>query len=215
MSCFSLYRSSTRKVKCYASSLLDNWLMFDDDKVMPVSGEDVLKLSGGGEFLALFPGNKIRQSNMPKKWLTTAMIVAALKVHYILCDCFCSFESLLQVCITHICRWLACSICASLCTKSSWGRSRKLGTSPESAPKLLAEAKLWWGRSTLVICLHWCIITVLYIGYAVIKVCCHNFEKIPSWQVWICFYVQEGKGMCEFHAVSTVGPLACFYLNML
>lgn len=36
--------------------------MFDDDKVMPVSGEDVLKLSGGGEFLALFRGNKIRQT---------------------------------------------------------------------------------------------------------------------------------------------------------
>lgn len=62
MGCFSLYRSSTRKIKCYASSLLDNWLMFDDDKVMPVSGEDVLKLSGGGEFLALFRGNKIRQT---------------------------------------------------------------------------------------------------------------------------------------------------------
>ncbi|XP_025109359.1 ubiquitin carboxyl-terminal hydrolase 14-like isoform X1 [Pomacea canaliculata] len=28
----------------------DNWLMFDDDKVMPVSGEDVLKLSGGGDW---------------------------------------------------------------------------------------------------------------------------------------------------------------------
>ena len=28
----------------------DDWLMFDDDNVTPISSEDVLKLSGGGKY---------------------------------------------------------------------------------------------------------------------------------------------------------------------
>jgi len=28
----------------------DDWLMFDDDKVAPCKGEDILKLSGGGDW---------------------------------------------------------------------------------------------------------------------------------------------------------------------
>lgn len=30
--------------------IIDEWLMFDDDNVTPVTSEDVLKLSGGGEY---------------------------------------------------------------------------------------------------------------------------------------------------------------------
>ena len=33
------------------SFFTDDWVMFDDDKVHPVTSEDVLKLSGGGELL--------------------------------------------------------------------------------------------------------------------------------------------------------------------
>jgi len=29
--------------------LTDEWLMFDDDNVTPITSEDVLKLSGGGK----------------------------------------------------------------------------------------------------------------------------------------------------------------------
>lgn len=35
------------KLSCF--NLLDDWIMFDDDKVAPIKSEDVLKLSGGGK----------------------------------------------------------------------------------------------------------------------------------------------------------------------
>ena len=37
----------------------DDWLMFDDDNVVPVKAEDILKLSGGGETLS-FPALSCR-----------------------------------------------------------------------------------------------------------------------------------------------------------
>lgn len=35
--------------KCYLFEPTDEWLMFDDDRVTPVTSEDILKLSGGGK----------------------------------------------------------------------------------------------------------------------------------------------------------------------
>ena len=32
----------------YYHSFSDQWMMFDDDRVSSVTGEDILKLSGGG-----------------------------------------------------------------------------------------------------------------------------------------------------------------------
>lgn len=34
----------------FSSSLLDEWFKFDDDKVSVVTAEDILRLSGGGDW---------------------------------------------------------------------------------------------------------------------------------------------------------------------
>ena len=38
-------------LSCGYHILSDEWLMFDDDNVTPITSEDVLKLSGGGKYI--------------------------------------------------------------------------------------------------------------------------------------------------------------------
>lgn len=48
VSCCITFVSSARN--CVLSSTLDEWIKFDDDKVSIVTPEDILRLSGGGDW---------------------------------------------------------------------------------------------------------------------------------------------------------------------